>query len=103
MKHELSTFLSGCMVSYEFIYFAKELDQLAQAGNPNSTFMRFKDSDPQAKLRGFDELVGWPAIAMAASKPPAASSRLVVAVGPNGDYWELTSMTADERVGQIED
>jgi hypothetical protein len=102
MKHELSTFLSGCAVSCEFFYFAKELDEVAQAGSPNSTFYRYKDADTQSALRRFDATVSWPAIAMATSKP-ADSIRVVIAIGPNADYWELEPLSTQERVGQIAD
>jgi hypothetical protein len=102
MKHDSTTFLSGCAPFYDFFFFAKELDELAQSGQPNSTFFVFDETDPEAQYRQYDVSVGWPAIAMATSKPPGAG-RLVVALGPNGNYWELEPAPPLERAGQIAD
>lgn len=100
MKHELSTFLSGCAVSHGFFYYAKEFDEAARAGNPNSSFYRHKDADTQAPMRKFGTTASWPAIAMATNSP-VDPNRIVVAIGPNADYWELVPKSVDEKVGKI--
>jgi hypothetical protein len=100
MKHELSSFLSGCAASSEFIFFAKQVDAAAEAGSPNSTFLSFVEDDAEPPFAKYDQVVGWPAITMATSKPVDAL-RLVVALGPNGDYWELEPLSTQERVGKI--
>jgi hypothetical protein len=87
---------------YDFFFFAKEVDEVAQSGWPNSIFFVFDETDPEAQYQRYDVSVGWPAIAMATSKPPGAD-RLVVALGPNGNYWELEPAPMLERAGQIAD
>lgn len=99
MEHEGSTFLSGCSSRAGFFYFAKEADELVEEGEPNSTFFRFRDGDAAAPFRKFDQSVGWPAISMAYAK--LEPSPVIVAISPYGDYWELESVTPDERVGKI--
>lgn len=99
MEHEGSTFLSGCASRAGFFYFAKESDEEANADTPNASFFRFRDGDAEAPFRMFDESVGWPAISMAYAK--LDPSPIIVAIGPNGDFWELESVSADERVGKI--
>lgn len=102
MKHETSTFLSGCAPLYDLIFFAKELDELVENGTPNSSFFSFDEEDTGEQFRKYDESMGWPAIAMATSKLEG-STRIVVAIGPNGDYWEVVPSSAQESVGKITD
>lgn len=99
MDHSVSTFISGCAPTSGFILFAKELDELVRDDTPNSSFFRFKETDTEAQFRKYNEAVGWPAISMATIKPP--EGRTVVAIGPNGDYWECEPATLKETVGQI--
>jgi len=99
MEHEGSTFLSGCSSRAGFFYFAKESDEEVKADTPNASFFRFRDGDPEAPFRMFDEAVGWPAISMAYAK--LEPSPVIVAISPYGDFWELESVSADERVGKI--
>jgi hypothetical protein len=100
MKHDSSTFLSGCAASHGFFFFAKELDELTKKDQANSSFFRYKESDADAQFRKYDESVGWPAISMITCKPEN-STRIVVAIGPNGDYWELEPASTVETVGAI--
>lgn len=100
MKHDTSTFLSSCAPLYDLFFFAKEIDELVVNDTPNSSFFCFDEQDTSAQFRKYDESVGWPAIAMATSKPEG-SSRDVVAIGPNGDYWEVIPSSAQESVGRI--
>jgi len=102
MKHDGSTFLSGCAVTTRFFFFAKENDAVAAEGSPNSSFFCFDEDDEETPYIQYDESVGWPAIAMATSKP-AGAERIVVAIGPNGDYWEMAPLSTDEVVGKIDD
>lgn len=102
MKHETSTFLSACAPFYDLFFFAKELDELVLKGTPNSSFFCFDETDTNSQFRKYDESVGWPAIAMATIKPEG-SIRQVVAIGPNGDYWELEPASTQETVGKIND
>ena len=102
MIHDTSTFISGCSPLYKFIFFAKELEELVEKGTPNSSFFRFYEDDATDQFRKYDESVGWPAVAMVTIKPKGFI-REVVAIGPNGDYWELEPASTQETVGKITD
>jgi len=102
MKHNTSTFLSGYAPFNDLIFFAKEVDELVAEGTPNSSFFCFDERDTDAQFRKYEESVGWPAIAMATIKPDG-SDREVVAIGPNGDYWEAEPALPQEYVGEIAD
>lgn len=97
--HEGFTILSGCASETGFFFFARELDEAA-AESPHSSFMVYDDQDADEPFQKYAQDVGWPAIAMATVKP-AGSSRLVVAIGPNGDFWEVNPETLEEKVGVI--
>lgn len=99
MEHKGSTFISGCYASPGFFYFAKELDEIVSEGTSNSSFFRFRDIDKEAQFRKFDESVGWSAISMATIIIP--ENRIVIAISPYGDFWELESRTASEIVRKI--
>ncbi|MGV3624285.1 MAG: hypothetical protein ACO1OB_25930 [Archangium sp.] len=100
MDHNGSSFLTCAVASTGFIYFAKELDVLSKRGTPNSAFFVFKEKDTEAPFRKFDENVHWPAISMATVKPEGGA-RVVVAIGHNGDFWELAPATTVETLGVI--
>ncbi|MDD5268000.1 MAG: hypothetical protein PHO08_12880 [Methylococcales bacterium] len=100
MKHDNSTFLSGCAPFYDFIFFAKELDELVKTGQPNSSFFCFDEQHEGEHFCQYNEVVSWPAISMATIKPES-SCRHVVAIGPNGDYWEAEPESMQEHVGKI--
>lgn len=100
MNHEGSTFLSGAAASAEFFFFAKEVDELVADDTPNASFFRYKAADGEAAFRKYDENVHWPAVAMATIKPKG-QDRVVVAVGPQGDFWELFPASTDEVLGRL--
>lgn len=99
MEHQGSTFISGCYTEPGFFYFAKELDELINEGTSNSSFFRFRDVDKEAQFRKFNESVGWPAISMATIKKP--ETKIVIAISPYGDFWELESVTTKQIVSKI--
>lgn len=99
MDHQGSTFLSGCSAMPGFFYFAKEADDLVEDDTPNSTFFRYRDVDAAAPYRKFVKAAGWPAISMALA--PRGTGRVVIAVSPYGDFWELESVSVQEVVGKI--
>jgi hypothetical protein len=101
MNHEGSTFISACAPMTGLLFFAKEADELVEDDTPNSSFFSFYEKDEQ-RFRKYDEMTGWPAISMATVKPDGGR-RLVVAIGPNGDYWEMDAPSADEHVGKLQD
>lgn len=100
MKHEGSTFCSGCAGTSDLLFFAKGVDDLIDNDEPNSSFFRFKASDSEAQFRKYDDDGGWPAISMATCKPGGGPG-VVVAIGPNGDYWEVVPSTMVESMGMI--
>ena len=100
MEHIGSTFLSACAATREFVFFAKEVDDIAEQGTTNSTFFRYKASDAEAQFRRYDKSMGWPAVAMATIKPPG-DIRVVIGVGPAGDFWEREPLSLKERVGRV--
>lgn len=100
MEHKGSSFLSGVAISAGFFLFSKELDALAGNGTPNSSFFVYDGEDTEDVFRKYDENVHWPAISMATTKP-VGGSRIVVAIGPNGDFWELFPSSADEVLGRV--
>lgn len=100
MKHDTSTFISGYAPFYDFFFFAKELDELVDKGVPNSSFFLFDEEDESAQFRQYDESVGWPAISMASIKPDG-DIRVVVAISPYGDYWEVEPLSTHESIGKI--
>lgn len=99
MEHKGSTFIAGVSAMDGFFYFAKEVDDLVKDDQPNSSFFRFRDVDAQAQFRKFRESVGWPTISMAMID--MKEGRVVIALSPYGDYWELESITTKQDVGKI--
>jgi hypothetical protein len=83
MDHSLSTFLAGCAPFHDLIFFAKSVDELDEADEPNSSFL-FIDG---AKTERFATAMAWPAVAMATAKPDG-EQRVVCAIGPGGELWE---------------
>jgi hypothetical protein len=101
MNHDVSSFLSGCAPFNDLVFFAKELDELAETGTQNSSFFSFDEQDKEAPFRIFSESVGWPAIAMATTKPPGHTG-VVVALGADGRFWEGQPETLLESTGRFE-
>lgn len=99
MEHKTSTFLSGVAIRPGFFFFAKELDDLVKKDTPNSSFFVYKEEDVE-NFRKYDENVGWPAISMTTFKPESGK-RVVVAIGPHGDFWEVLPSTTEEVTGHI--
>lgn len=96
MNHDESTFLCGCAVSFEVIFFAKEFDELVEQDVENSSFfMMMRDIWNKYEFDG-----GWSVISMASVKP-AGGDRTVVAVSPRGAYWEVNPANLNEVSGEI--
>ncbi|MFZ1246715.1 MAG: hypothetical protein WAR41_16755 [Azonexus sp.] len=96
MNHEGSIFHSGCAVSANVLFFAKEVEAVAQRSGANSSFLVLNSGD----WHMYDESAAWPAIAMATIKPEGGT-RTVVAVGPAGQYWEVAPQSLKEVMGII--
>ena len=97
MDHTGSTFLSGCAVSSDMAFFAKELDEFVEQDRENSSFLALFDSD----WYQYDFGAAWTAISMATIKP-AGQDRVVVAVSPRGAFWEVQTRLPRETHGQID-
>lgn len=100
MNHTGSSFLTCAAPSVGFIFFSKELDALSRAGTPNASFFVYDVDDTDDVFRKYDENVHWPAISMATIKPEGGQ-RVVVAIGHNGDFWELNPFSTVETLGKI--
>ena len=96
MNHEGSIFHCGCAVSAVVLFFAKEVEDMARKGGANSSFLALNRGD----WLMYDESGAWPAIAMATIKPDGGQ-RIVVAVGPSGQYWEVAPLSMQESMGRI--
>lgn len=96
MDHTGATFLCGCAPFTHFIFFAQEIDDLMEQGTPNSSFFVMDDDSWEQ----YDTSVGWPAISMATVKP-IGGKRTVVAISPQGDFWEVETSISKERTGSI--
>lgn len=100
MDHNGSSFLTCAAPTVGFIFLAKELDALSKAGTPNSAFFVYDADDTEEAFRKYEQDVHWPAISMATIKPEGGD-RVVVAIGHNGNFWEVTPATAVETVGKL--
>jgi hypothetical protein len=96
MNHEGTSFLSGCAPFHDMLFFAKMDDELAAQDKPQSLFFMMN----REKWGRYKELVSWPAMGMTTRKL-GKEPRLVVAVGPNGAFWELFGPSAIETVGFV--
>jgi hypothetical protein len=96
MNHVGSTFLCGCAGSFELIFCAKELDELVEQDQENSSFFVMFGSD----WYKYEFDGAWSAISMATVKP-SDSVRTVVAVAPHGAYWEVEPKSQQEVHGEI--
>lgn len=102
MNHDVWTFISGCAPFKGYIFFASQMDKLIAADQPNSSFFCYDEDDTEQPFGAFETSVGWPAIAMATIKPDDDAERVVVAIGPNGNYWEGEPSTLKETVDRIQ-
>lgn len=96
MNHAGSTFLCGCAATVELIFFAKELDELVEQDEENTSFFVMFQSD-WYKYQ-FDG--AWSAISMATVMPPGGV-RTVVAVAPHGAYWEVQPKSLQQVHGDV--
>lgn len=99
MEHSGWTFLCGCAPFTDFVFFARERDELRDQDVAATSFYVWDEQDPDPSQRWsiYDEIVNWRAQGMASIKP--ASQRIVVALGTRGQYFELESESGDEYTG----
>jgi hypothetical protein len=82
------------------MFFAKERDELARADQPNTTFFCYDTDDDPEPFSRFRKMVAWPAVSMATWRVDD-DARRVVAIGPNGNHWELNADDMSEQSGAI--
>lgn len=101
MEHEGWTFLCGCAPYIDLIFFAAEKDELADEDITASTFCLYDggqaDADPWSM---YDEIAGWRAVGMATVKP-RGGSRLTLALGTHGQFFEVEPASGAENIGEI--
>jgi photosystem II stability/assembly factor-like uncharacterized protein len=101
LKHETSSFLSGCAPLADFMFFSKEADELVDEDQSNSSFFSYDEDEKEDPFRKYDVSASWVAIAMTTIKPISTGLREVIAVAPDGEYWELEPLTTNEFTGVI--
>ena len=94
MNHQGSTFTCGATYR-DILFFAKSSDDLVEKGKPNSAFL-FMEGDDWVK---YDEIVNWTAISMA--RIGRAKDLYAVAIGFDGQFWEIENGSLAETLGQI--
>lgn len=97
MNHESTSFLAGCVAAADYFLFAKQIDEDAGAGAPNTSFF----AHDEGAWSVFPDSAGWSCIAMATCKPEGAL-RTVVAIGASGQWWETQPATLSTATGRIE-
>jgi len=96
MDHSTTTFLSGYAPFHDMLFFAKSEDGRTSKQGVVCGFFGL-DGEEWGQ---YSESVDWPAISMASIKPEEIG-RIVVAVGPHGQYWESVAEAEVENVGQL--
>lgn len=95
MNHQGSSFTCGYAARIDLIFFSKTRDEPAEQDKPNAAFF-FMDGADWIK---YDEITNWIAISMASIGK--FDSRRVVAIGFDGDFWEVDNGTLLESLGRI--
>lgn len=97
MDHSTTSFVAGDAAFPDLIFCAKSEDGRSTGQGVVCGFFCL-DGDEWLQ---YEESVNWPVASLVAIKPPDIG-RLVVAVGPHGDYWESLAQQQLERVGKID-
>ena len=90
-----SAFLTGCVANK-----GRDVPIFSVAFSPPNEGTVFY-ARPSADWVRYSLEVDWPAIAMAALRYPSASDVLVVALGAQGQFWELEPGRSAQRTGQL--
>jgi hypothetical protein len=102
MNHKGSSFLSGCAPFKDFMFFSKEVDEVSDNDQSNSSFFSYDEDEKEDPFRKYDLSTSWVAIAMVTIKPFSTGIREVIAVAPDGEYWELEPLSTNEYTGIIQ-
>jgi hypothetical protein len=104
MEHSGWSFLCGWAPATNFVFFARERDDVADQGISASSFYIWYEPhpDPSKRWSIYSEIANWRAQGMASIKPPS-SDRVTVALGTRGQYFEVAPGTAVQHLGTITD
>jgi hypothetical protein len=97
MDVSLFSVLSGVAPITEFVFVAVSMDELVENDQENTSFLVRNQGEWQA----YEHSALWTAIGMATIKPDG-EDRIIVAVSPLGEFWELYPRTIEEFDGRIE-
>src|SRR6516165_4675846 len=102
MEHNGWSFLCGCAVRTDAIFFARERDDVAEQDIAVTTFYNWLEQrpDPARRWSIYSEVADWRAQGMATIKPRSAD-RITVALGANGQYFEVEPASVAQHLGVI--
>ena len=101
MEHAGWTFSCGWAPHVDFVFFARERDDLADEDVVATSFYMWDEQAALDQQWGmYDAIVAWRAQGMASIKP-ASADRVTVALGTRGQYFEVEPATGAESVGVI--
>jgi hypothetical protein len=95
MDHSDTHFLVGHAAFADLLFFAKAEDKSTPA--TVSSIFFWWDNNAWGES---DQNAPWPAASMASIKP-ADGGRVILAIGPHGDYWEYVPQAKTEVFGKI--
>jgi hypothetical protein len=103
MNHEGWTFSCGCAPRADFVFFARERDDLADQNVIATSFYVWNERQavPDNRWSIYSEVAEWRAQGMASIKPGSAN-RVTVALGTRGQYFEVEPATLVKNLGVIE-
>jgi hypothetical protein len=102
MDHVGWSFLCGWAPTNYFIFAARERDDASARGVAASGFYFWneRDPDPNEKWRVYNQVANWRAQGMASVKP-ASANRILVALGAQGQYFEVDPSTMTKHLGKL--
>ena len=102
MEHEGWSLICGCAPRSDFVFFARERDDLSDDDVVATGFYVWNErmADPATRWGIYDKAVSWRAQGIASIKP-STGSRTTVALGTKGQYFEVEPATASKHVGVI--
>lgn len=102
MEHEGWSFLCGWAAQVDFVFFARERDDLADQDVVATTFCLWDEQRPNPRRRwsAYSEVVNWRPQGMASIRPEGAD-RVTIALGSHGQCFEVEPATTARYLGDI--
>jgi hypothetical protein len=102
MEHNGWSFLCGCAPRIDFVFFARERDDIAEQDVAISTFYSWDEQrpNPAQYWSVYSEVANWRAQGMATVKPGSAK-RITVALGTRAQYFEVEPASVTQHLGII--